>query len=114
MEYQPNPELLDKTNGWLSPEGNFFLCEWHEHERFARQMGERYGSDLEKKGWIALRLCYWVYNSDERIKETVTQAQYDVIFDWMHTNEGRTLKLAFPAGGTYKPSVSYLKQIKVE
>lgn len=55
-------------SGWVSPEGQFYRCDWAQHDEAARQLLEIYGAGyeigqksapygvhlLETKGWIRL------------------------------------------------------------
>lgn len=62
-------------HAWLSPEGTFYAVPYHHHHGLA----EAHGLKVNHRTWQHLSVGRW----DEA---PVTQAQYDVIFDWCRIN----------------------------
>ena len=75
---------------WISPEGIFYNGDAHENraeEILEIIYGETdvpwTGDRLEELGWIkATRTLMWDVRFDEWIGKTITQKQYDALWDW--------------------------------
>jgi hypothetical protein len=93
--FDTKTHTLDCQNGWLSPKGVLFACEYATHERLACAILERYHNHVEpsstpgdillKLGYHKLQNRFWatLYMRHNR----VTQKQSDTIFDYlMHHN----------------------------
>jgi hypothetical protein len=81
----PKPEFVITTdNGWLSPSGEFYQCNYGEHISLAYRLGHD-EIKLEKFNWIKVQnRRFWNngYLNKENQDETVTQKQRDLIFDY--------------------------------
>ena len=44
----------DSDLGWLSPEGDFYGCDWAAHEEVANLYFNKSDLELEKEGWIKI------------------------------------------------------------
>ncbi len=89
--FDTKTHTIDCQNGWLSPKGVLFACEYIHHERLACAILERYhdhvepsstpGDVLLKLGYHKLQMRNWctLYMNDWR----VTQKQFDTIFDYI-------------------------------
>lgn len=75
---------LEISGGWLAPDGKYYPCKSHHHERFARQLSLKYygkegcGRLLENTGWIHI---YAQGNYSPCFSEQMTQAQINTLFD---------------------------------
>ena len=86
---------------WISPEGIFYNGDAHENraeEILEIIYGETdvhwTGDRLEELGWIrATRTLMWDVRFDEWIGKTITQKQYDSLWDWCQHH-----KRKFPEG----------------
>lgn len=77
---------LTGVNGWLSPAGSFYPCEFRQHDRFASILTRKYYRSyegthlLESKRWI--RVSNGVFRWLPRHKPT--WAQYEVACDLLN------------------------------
>lgn len=86
---------------WISPEGIFYNGDAHENraeEILEIMYGETdvpwTGDRLEELGWIrATRTLMWDVRFDEWVGKTITQKQYDALWDWCEHH-----KRKFPKG----------------
>jgi hypothetical protein len=111
---EPTTDFVDTTNGWLSPEGVFYECQYHEHDWYAHILRGDNGDRIEYMGWIALRGSYWDPGSPGRRKRGITQAQYNTIAAWYQANDGREHIRAFPAGAKVRINADYLRMFDVD
>lgn len=89
--FDTKTHVIDCQNGWLSPKGVLFACEYIHHERLACAILERYHGfsgevsapgdallklgyhKLQQRNWCTLHMNGW----------RVTQKQFDTIFDYI-------------------------------
>lgn len=82
---KPTTEFTKWDNGWLSPDGKLYPCEYQGHIALAENLGLE-GTDIEDAGWIKLQDGGWLYPFYLR-SQGVTQAQLDTLFDWHRANK---------------------------
>ena len=79
---RPVKNFANTSNGWLSPDGEFYRCGYLGHISLAQDLGSN-EPDLEKKRWLKLQndawLLSWRIESGER---KITQSQLDAVFQW--------------------------------
>ncbi len=51
FEEEPSDEKT-KTCGWLSPSGEFFICDDYQHENFAEENFSKTDTELLESGWV--------------------------------------------------------------
>jgi hypothetical protein len=82
------------TCGWLTPEGDFYGCEYSGHQALCEKLGlDSY--QIERRGWIKYQRREWIGYFG---KDPITQKQIDALWDW-----SRATKKKYPywiAGGT--------------
>lgn len=86
---RPPPEhdkALASKNGWLSPDGKLYGCQYHEHDQLADSLGLQY-SLAGIRGWVKLQTQTTISTWSEPNSEA-TQAQIDVMFDWTQKHGG--------------------------
>jgi hypothetical protein len=49
----------DSVDGWLSPEGRFFGCDYYRHDAVAQLILKQTVTDLERQGWLRVT-GYWI------------------------------------------------------
>lgn len=74
----PEPKITSDT-GWLSPNGEFYPCEYSGHVGLASRLGFD-EPRLEKMGWIKMQTGKFFWDFLGHFK--ATQKQIDAIFDW--------------------------------
>lgn len=90
---------ITSDNGWLSPEGKFYGCKFHEHSDTAYKIMKGKDSNpertLEEKGWIKVQRryegdCQWFfrqYRDFETESLPVTKRQKRAITDYCVANK---------------------------
>lgn len=68
--YRNSLILKDSKFGWLSPEGDFYGCDYRDHEKVATYYFGKDEEELEESGWAKITLSMLdhiikVYNDDE-------------------------------------------------
>lgn len=68
--YRNSLILKDSKFGWLSPEGDFYGCDYRDHEKVAIYYFGKDEEELEESGWAKITLSIFdhiikVYNDDE-------------------------------------------------
>lgn len=85
----PKPEphsTIDHRSGWLSPEGQFYPCDWMEHLWLLSCL-ELTDVQAEKSGWIKISDRYaWSHYHLHGVGQPPTQRQIDLVFDWCVEN----------------------------
>ena len=78
--------------GWISPSGDFYACNFFEHEGLAKRLSmQTYGKDegsylLEKNNWLRVSDDGFVFSKLVDGYDNVTQNQIDTIFDMSVSN----------------------------
>lgn len=68
-----DPSLKEwKGNGWLSPSGEIYPCDWMEHDDVAEFYFKKDVTTFEKTGWLRLHSDTSVYGNDR-----ITLQQYN-------------------------------------
>lgn len=94
----PTAEYLKWDCGWLSPNGDFYGCRYHEHISLSQELVEKLSlnkphiGDIDSLGWIKLQSDEWLYpwKSIEG-DEPISQPQITTLFDW-HGAKKKELK----------------------
>ena len=68
----------DWTCGWLTPDGEFYGCEFGGHQTLCEKLGED-SYRIELRGWIKYQRREWIGYFG---KDPITQKQIDAIWDW--------------------------------
>jgi len=87
-------DLAVPAEGWISPSGDLYLCDYRGHENSASEIArtilglerestlDRWGDRLMGLGWVR------VYHDSILFNKTLAQAQIDTIFDMLqHLSE---------------------------
>jgi hypothetical protein len=92
---RPKPIKLPKImpTGWLSPAGDYYCCDYHEHSLLADALeeykiistkGDDPGTWLENEGWIMIRYGNFIYSHRRNLKPT--RKQIEVMIDHWSAN----------------------------
>ena len=81
----PTPTDIKKhDNGWLSPDGKFYACNYSGHEKLAVELGKG-GKELEALGWIHISfggIGSIIRAIMKNTEKDATQAQINRVFDY--------------------------------
>lgn len=72
----PWKDILIKPNallGWISPSGEFFGCDYHDHEIVAEYVLNSSERELEKQGWVKIYSCDGLQWYHENLRPTEEQ-----------------------------------------
>lgn len=88
--YCPLEEDKWENNVWISPDGKYYNGDAHEVKAaylcdiiYGLEDLEYGGDELESRGWIrATTSLMWEIRFDEWIGKSITQKQFDSLWDW--------------------------------
>jgi hypothetical protein len=87
VEVNPQPKITS-NNGWLSPDGTFYPCNYSGHNDLADELCHG-PTQIEQLGWVKI-CCFKLLTDSGQPENTAlpgtkppTQAQIDRIFDWL-------------------------------
>lgn len=63
----------DSELGWISPSGEFFGCDYRDHEKVAEYILNSSERELEKQGWVKIYSCDGLQWYHERLHPTEEQ-----------------------------------------
>ena len=69
-------DILIKPNaslGWISPSGEFFGCDYRDHEKVAEYVLNSSERELEKQGWVKIYSCDGLQWYHENLRPTEEQ-----------------------------------------
>ena len=72
----PWKDVLIKPNallGWISPSGEFFGCDYRDHEKVAEYVLNSSERELEKQGWVKIYACDGLQWYHENFRPTEEQ-----------------------------------------
>lgn len=61
--------------GWVSPDGRFYGCDYHQHETIADHILHMPGSELERKGWVKIYMDSFKRTKDWWCMKYLTEYQ---------------------------------------
>ncbi len=96
IKLKPYKGDLVGVDGWLSPDGVFFACNYYDHIIVADLLTDKYGYEkvdnspselngeltLEQNGWVKISLARLVHFRDLRL----SKRQVDFLFDYYVIN----------------------------
>jgi len=96
LKLEPYFGSLAGVDGWLSPDGTFYACSYHDHLVYADKLSDKMGYTkvnkfpyqlngeytLEKMGWIKISLSRVVVVKGM----TITKKQLNFLFDYYVSN----------------------------
>lgn len=94
--YKNSLIIKDSEFGWLSPEGNFYGCDYRDHERLARYYFEKDEEQLENEGWAKITWSVFdhtlrVYNDDNLTNKQIIYLEDKgfkyVNYDWVKNSQ---------------------------
>lgn len=75
--------VVTSNDGWLSPDGFFYPCQWMQHSRTIAAASGMNAVTAEELGWIKLDSMYGLISSGDR---DPTQTQINMLYDWYMSN----------------------------
>jgi hypothetical protein len=82
----PRAEQLAATNGWLTPDGVLYPCDYGSHGKTCRQLGYRFLNGFT----FDPRLCHLSQSKWLRMSSAQpTQEQLTTIWEWCHHHHRR-------------------------